>query len=388
MSDHGRNPHAELGRDLARRLEERDERTRRAHAAAAEVTGLPAAERPGSIRSHPDCLEPAFIELMIAIARERRGPAPEESVAYAHLAAAAAEAAHAAGRDVDDARALAFAELGNAHRICGDLRRAGIAFGLARERARYAADPLVRAEVDSLEASYRDYCNDFAGAERLLRRAERIERRLGTPHGVGRVRLKLGNIAQGRGDLEAAIALYRAALDLVDPAEEPRLVMVGIHNLASCSIDAGQHDAALSLLRRHRSLFESAGSAADRALVGWLEARAARTAGLLELAEATFEEARDQFVSLRRPYETGLVLLELAEIYAVGKRWSELEKVAAATLTLCRANGIASEGVAAAMLLCTAARRRQETTEGIARLVAAVRDHLSPPATGNRPTNA
>jgi len=381
MSDHGRNPHAEPALDLARRLEERDERTRRAHAAAAEATGLPPAERPGFVLAHPDCLEPAFIELMIAIARERRGPAPEESVAYAHLAAAAAEAAHAAGRDVDDARALAFAELGNAHRICGDLRRAGIAFGLARERARFAADPLVRAEVDSLEASYLDYCNEFAAAERLLRRAERIERRLGTPHGVGRLFLKRGSLAQGRGDLAAAIFLYRSGLDLIDPGEEPRLALVGVHNLASCFIDAGEHDAALSLLRRHRSRYESIGTAADRATMGWLEGRAARTAGLLELAEATFEEARDQFVSLGRPYETGLVLLELAEIYAVERRWPELENVAAATLALCHANGIESEGVAAAMLLCAAAQRRQETAEGIATLVAAVRDHLAPQAT-------
>jgi putative protein kinase ArgK-like GTPase of G3E family len=105
------------------------------------------------------------------------------------------------------------------------------------------------------------------------------------------------------------------------------------------------------------------------------------------LAEATFEEARDQFTSLGRPYETGLVLLELAEIYAVQQRWFDLEKAAAATLTLCRASGIEAEGVAAATLLYRVARQGQETTEGLARLVAAVRKHFAPRATQTKRPN-
>jgi len=376
MSDQGRHSHAELGRELARRLEERDERSRRAHAAAAEVTGLPAAERPGFVRSQPDCLAPEFIELMIAIARERRGPAPEESIAYAHLAATAAEAAHAAGSQVDDARALAFAELGNAHRIRGDLRRAGIAFQLARERARFAADPLVRAEVDSLEASYLDYCNEFEAAERLLRRAEQIEQRFGSAHGVSKLRIKRGSAAQRLGDPDRAIELLRSGLELVDHEEDPRLTLVGIHNLANALIDADRSDEALSLLRRHRSDYDRVGTPTDRARLGWLEGRAACRAGLDQLGETSLEEVRDRFVELEMPYEAALVFLDLSEIYLRSGRWDAVEEAAAATVALCRACGARPEALAAATLYLNAAQRRQGSAETLAALASKVRRTL------------
>lgn len=377
MSDHERDGSEELSRDLARRLEERDERSARAHAAAAELMGLSAAERPAFAGGHPDCLTPEFIELMIAMARERRGPAPEESVTFAHLAATAAEAAHAAGADdVDDARALAFAELGNAHRICGDLRRAGIAFNLARERRRFAADPLVRAEVDSLEASYLDYRNDFDAAERLLLRAERIYARLGSSQDRGKIRLQRGGVAMGRGETDLAISLLRSGLDLVRIDDAPRLALVAVHNLATCLVDSGDSDSALGLLRRHRAAYELFGSDADRAMLGWIEGRAARTAGVLGFAEASLDEARERFVELKRPYETALVLLELAELRAVQGRWADLEAAATTTLALCRSCGIHAEGVAAAVLLSQAAQKRQEAAESVAGLAAAVRKHL------------
>jgi tetratricopeptide (TPR) repeat protein len=376
MNDHGRHPHTELGRDLARRLEERDERSSRAHAAAAEVTGLPAAERPGFVRSHPDCLATEFIELMIAIARERRGPAPEESVAYAHLAAAAAEAAHAAGAEVAEPRALAFAELGNAHRICGDLRRAGIAFQLARERVRFVADPLVRAEVDSLEASYLDYCNEFAAAERLLRRAERLEQRYGSGHGVSKIRIQRGSAAQRQGEPDRAIELIRSALLLVDHDQDPRLAMVAIHNLANALIDADRPDEALSLLRRHREALDRAGSAIERARLGWLEGRAARRAGLDQLAEAALEEVRDRFIELEKPYDAALVFLDLSEIYLLSRRWAAMEEAAAATLALSRACGAGPEALAAAGLYLAAVQGRQGSAETLSALAAKVRRTL------------
>lgn len=378
MSDLERDESEDPGRDLMRRLEERDERSHRAHAAAAELMGLPAAERPGFAGGHPDCLAPEFVELMIAMARERRGPAPEESVAFAHLAATAAEAAHAAGADdVDDARTLAFAELGNAHRICGDLRRAGVAFGLARERVRFAVDPLVKAEVDSLEASYLSYRSEFREAARLLSRAERIQCRYGSWHEVGRIHIQRGNIAQMLGDPGSAIGLFRSGLSLLEDATEPRLVLTAIHNLAFCLIDLGRPDEALTLLHLHRSDYQRIGGPADCARLDWLEGKAARCAGLLGLARVALEAVRDRFAELELPYETAGVLLDLGEVYADQGAWQELAQTAATTLTLCRACGVGVEGVAAAALLQKAAEQRDLNTEKIASLTAAVRRHLS-----------
>lgn len=384
MRDDGRNPSdrsrdersplGPLPPDLEQRLAEHDERRRLAHEAAAEVTGLPATERPAYVSSHPGCLTPEFVELMIGMARESRGTAPDDSVRYAHLAATAAEASFAAGSDrVDDARALAFAELGNAHRICGDLRRAGIAFGLARERVEFVADPLVEAEVDSLEASYLDYRRDFAQAEELLVQAEDIQREFGCPAAIARLRLKRGGTAQRMGATDKAIELLQTGLEDIDAEAEPRLLIVGIHNLAHALLEADRADDALSLLRRHRGEYDRVGTAPDRARFGWLEARAAMGADLLGLAAASLEDVRDQFIELEMPYEAALVHLDLAEVYARQDSWSKATEAAAITLELCQSCGASQEALAAAQVLLDATRRQRQSAEALAVLTARVR---------------
>jgi len=368
-----------LPASLVDRVAAREERFRRAHAVAAEVVTLPPAERRAFVAAHPDCLCPEFVELMIAMARERRGEEPRDSVRCAHLAVTAIEAyAGAGGRDGDDLRALAWAELGNAHRICGDLRSAGMAFHRARERVRYVADPLVRAEVYQIEASYRDYTCEFDRAVRLLRRAERLQVRFGTPNAVAVIRILRAEPARRTGHLIEAIDLLQSAFGLFNVREQPRLALIGVHNLANCLIDAGAFDTALGILRRFRPLYGTFGGPRDRALRALLEARAVRGAGLSSLAEAMLVEVRDRLVELESPYEIATVDLDLAEIYAVEHRWSDLETVAAETLALCTAYGVGTEALAAAKLLCDAAQRRQATAESVLGLVARLRDHLAP----------
>lgn len=368
-----------LPASLADRVAAREERFRRAHAVAAEVVTLPPAERRAFVAAHPDCLCPEFVELMIAMARERRGEEPRDSVRCAHLAVTAIEAyVGAGGRHGDDLRALAWAELGNAHRICGDLRSAGTAFHYARERVRCAADPLVRAVVYQTEAAYCDYTCEFDRAMRLLRRAERLQARFGTPNAIALTRILRAETARRTGRLIEAIDLLRSALELLDIRDEPRLALVAVHNLAHCLIDASAFDAALGILRRFRPAYQAFGGPRDRALRALLEARAVRGAGLPALAEAMLVEVRDRFVELESPYEVATVDLDLAEVYAIEDRWSELEAVATETLALCTAYGVGTEALAAAKLLCEGAQRRQATAESVLGLVARLRGHLAP----------
>jgi tetratricopeptide (TPR) repeat protein len=300
-------------------------------------------------------------------------------VRCAHLAVTAIEAyAGAGGRDGDDVRALAWAELGNAHRICGDLRSAGMAFHHARQRVRDAADPLVRAEVYQIEASYRDYTCEFDRATRLLRRAERLQIRFGTPNAVAVIRILRAEPARRTGRLIEAIDLLQSALGLLDVRDQPRLAIMAVHNLGHCLIDAGAFDAALGILRRFKPAYETFAKPRDRALRTLLEARAVRGAGLVSLAEAMLMEARDRLVELASPYEVVTVDLDLAELYAVENRWTELETIAGETLALCTAYGVGTEALAAAKLLCDAAERRQVTAGNVLGLVARLRDHLAP----------
>ncbi len=368
-----------LPASLADRVAAREERFRRAHAVAAEVVTLPPAERRAFVAGHADCLCPEFVELMIAVARERRGEEPRDSVRCAHVAVTAIEAYVAAGgRDGDDLRALAWAELGNAHRICGDLRSAGTAFHYARERVRYAADPLVRAEVYSLEASYRDYRREFGRAERLLLRAERVVRRYGSPGIEGRLKVQRAEVVRCTGRLGEALEVLEQGLGMIDARAEPQLALRAIHNLAHYLILLDEVDVALGILRRSRPAYAVFADDRLRARRGWLEANAICKSGLVSLGESMLEEARQRFAELACPYEVALVSLDLAEVYASARKWQEVESVAQETLSLCRSIGVETEGIAAATMLVEVAARRQADSGPILALTAAVRRTLAP----------
>lgn len=363
---------------LARRVAEREERIRRAHEVAAEAVTVPAAERQAWIASQPDCLCPEFVELMIAMAREHRGEEPRESVRFAHLAVSAIEAyIRFGGGDGDDVRALAWAELGNAHRINGDLRSAGIAFHHARERVRYVSDPLVRANVFSLDASYLDCVSEFDAADRLLARAERIELRYGTRTALGKILMQRGMAAQRGGRLLRAVNFYQRSLASLDPRQEPQLAVLGVHNLVDCLIDAGCFATALSILHRYQVAYEVFATPVVCARRRWLEAKALLGSGSVSMSEPLLEAVRLRFSELERPYETAMVTLDLIEARAKMQRWKDVELTAAECLALCRAIGANSEAVAAATVLHEVASRRQESAEKIALLVSAVRQRLA-----------
>ena len=229
-----------------------------------------------------------------------------------------------------------------------------------------------------IEASYRDYTCEFDRATRLLRRAERLQIRFGTPNAVAVIRILRAEPARRTGRLIEAIDLLQSALGLLDVRDQPRLAIMAVHNLGHCLIDAGAFDAALGILRRFKPAYETFAKPRDRALRTLLEARSVRGAGLVSLAEAMLMEARDRLVELASPYEVVTVDLDLAELYAVENRWTELETIAGETLALCTAYGVGTEALAAAKLLCDAAERRQVTAGNVLGLVARLRDHLAP----------
>lgn len=375
----GEDSHERWTAALAQRVEEREERIRRAYGAAAEAVTVPAAERRAWIASRPDCLCPEFVELMIAMAREHRGEEPRESVRFAHLAVTAAEEyVRAGGEDGDDARALAWAELGNSHRICGDLRLAGIAFHHAREKASLIADPLVRAEILSLEASFRDYNSEFEEAERLLLKAERLAHRTGTPSLRGRLLCQRAEVVRCIGRITDAIELLEDALQIINPRIDPQLALVGLHNLTYCLILGGHPKAGLRLLQRLRPAYLSFASERLIARKAWIEAEAHERLGDSDSAELLFETARDRFAELESPLDVALVGLDLARIHSLSDRWEEVERVALETLELCRSIGVRTEILAAAKLLVDVAARRQSEAEEVVSLILTLRRMLAP----------
>lgn len=380
-SSHGERRTDSSSADLAQRILEREERFRRAHEVAADAVTVPASERLAWVESHPDCLCCEFAELMIAISRERRGEEPHDSVRYAHLAVCAAEASvRILGDFDDDVRALAWAELGNAHRICGDLRLAGIAFHQARSRAKQASDPLVQVEVDSLEASYRDYRREFALAEKLLRRARRIATRVGGTELTARIDVQLAEIARRTERYTEAIEIISAALSDLDVRSCPRLAIIGIHNLSYCLLELGALDPGLSLLRRFQPAYLAFADPRLRTRRDWLEAKALAQRGELEESESLLLQVLEMFAALRCPYEVAIVHLDLAEICIVQSRWMDVERITSALLDICRTIGADTESIAAVQLLGETAARRQITVKAMLDVATVVRRHLAPRA--------
>lgn len=366
-------------RSLEQRVADREERFRRAHAVAAEAVTVPPAERAAFVASHPDCLCNEFAELMIGMARERRGEAPRETIRLAHLAVTAVEAMAESGNgESDDLRALAWAELGNGHRICGDLRAAGTAFHHARRRLRFSSDPLTQSEVYSLEASYLDYRREFDDADRLLRRAERLERRLGTDESLAKIQIQRAACAQGSGRFLDAIDLLEAALRKLPPRENPYLCLAGIHNLAVCLIDLQAFGPALEIFRRFRPIYRAFGDPRFQVRRIWLQGRAHLGLGNLEESLRLLEDAHASFVALNSPYDVASVDLDLVAVYAREFRWEAVENAAAEALAICKTHRVDSEALAAAKLLYQAGARRQVSTETVGSLAAIIRRHLAP----------
>lgn len=364
---------------LERRVAEREVRIRRAHEVAAEAVTVPAAERQAWVASQPDCLCPEFVELMIAMAREHRGEEPRESVRFAHLAVSAIEAYIRIGaEDGDDVRALAWAELGNAHRINGDLRSAGTCFGLARQRLRHVADPLARVEVLSLEASYHDNRREFEEAERLLRRAERLARRYGGDQLLGKLQLQRAEAVRCVGRVVEAIDILYSALRLINPRTEPNMALGGLHNLAHYLMLAGDPVAGLKMFRRLRPAYLVFADQKLSARRCWLEAKACIQLGETSIGEEMLERARAKLAQQGMLYEVTLIGLDLAELLADTGRWAEVESLAEETLELCRGIGVTTETIAAATLLVEAAARRQAGAKEALALLETLRQALTP----------
>lgn len=343
-----------------RHLAERDERILAAHAAASEVLALPVDERLDRLRTDRACQTVEFAELLIGLARERRFDAPREELRLARLALAAFAADRDRARDDGwaTAHALAWAEVGNALRIGGELRTAAAAFHHARTAMRGSTDPAAEVDLLKLEASFLSYRREFARADRLLRRAERMQRHNATPEALARIWIGMADAASRSADFKRAISLLDLSLRFVDSRRSPHFVLGCVHNLAACLIEAGDWNGGLDLIERSRPAYEQFGDPRLQGRRIWVEAQARCRGGQTDRGELLLATARHRFVELACPYEITLISLELAMLYLHTGRWKQAEEAAVSARTLARAHGIESEGDAADAVLGDVSSRR------------------------------
>lgn len=272
---------------------------------------------------------------------------------------------------VFDLRARAYAYLGNARRVLGELRSAEAAFRKAEGcLGRSTSGNLrIEAEILDLKSSLRRDQRRLEEALALTNRALTIYREIHDLHGTGKVLLKQVKLLEEAGDLAQAIELLENAPKEIDPSLEPRLFACSRYNLLCALVGAGRPQEAERLLPEVKDLFRETAQPLDRVRLRWAEGSIAFGLGRLEAAEAAFREVQREFLERGMGINAALVSLDLAGLYAQEGRTGELKRLAEELVPVFEARDIHREALAALLLFQRACAEERMTVE-LARQVA------------------
>jgi tetratricopeptide (TPR) repeat protein len=297
----------------------------------------------------------ALCELLLQKSREIGSSAPGEAQVAARLAVAVAEQLDLdlyGSPVVQDLRALTWAYVGDVKRVMADLRSARSCLDLAERLIEEGTgDPLLQAELLSLEASFLCQSGDFEQAVRLLNRASSIYRRTGDRHLAGRTMIKKGTVLGNAGEAETAARLIRRGIDLIDLPREPRLMVYAVHNLIWFLHDTGDRAQSRACLDGARSLYRQGRDRRQLGRLRWLEGKLASADPEFgaEKAEGALAEAQETLIKEGLSYEAALAAVDLACVYAGAGRGAEMRRQAAQILPLFQAGDMYRETVTALM---------------------------------------
>lgn len=281
---------------------------------------------------------------------------------------------------VQDLRAVAWAYLAETRRVQAEVGLAASAMEKAEQLLEDGSgDPLAQAELLTLKASLAGYCGRFEESLGLLNRAAAIYRHLGERHLLGRTLLKKGTILGNAGQHPAALRLIRRSIDLIDPAREPRLIVCATHNLIWFLHESGQEGEVTACLDGARRLYEKAGDRRHLNRLRWLEGKLA--SGSRE-AEGPLLAAREGLAREGLAYEAALAAMDLAVLYVQERREADMRRLADQIYPLFRSDDMYQETTAALHSF-----QQPAGSEDVARLldelsgwVARTRSEKNPPA--------
>jgi transcriptional regulator with XRE-family HTH domain len=278
----------------------------------------------------------------------------------------------ASGNEVWGSRlqGYAWAFVGNARRVHGDLPGAEEAF-LCSDRlweAGAAADPglLDGTRLLDLKASLCSYQGRLEEALVLLDKAVQVAK---TSEAQGRILIKKANALRFVENYEDSNEALRKAEALIQEKEDPRLSFLVRFTLAANLWQLRRHEEAEALLSQVRRLAMGLGNELDLVRVLWLEGRI--LAGLEKPQEAlpALEQVRRYFTASQIAYDAALASLEVAVFYLEEERTGEVKRLAEEMLWIFKSQGVHKEALAALQLFCDAARREEATIELARRVV-------------------
>lgn len=342
-----------------------------------ELTGYPVTHRDLIVRNDPRFRTWGLFELLIErsleMAVQDSGYAEELGLLALRLSERLDPQVYDS-RLTEDYRGRAWAYIGNARRVRSDLRGAEEAFENADASLRRGSQEAVeRAIFLDLKASLRRAQRRFDEAARLLHRAVSVFLQHGHRHRAGRSLVNMSTVHHYAGQPEAGIPLLHQALELIDPEQEPRLLLCARHNLIDYLVSAGKLLEAQSLYRETRALYRDFPDAWAQNRRKWVRGRIARGLGQPKMAESLFLAARDGFVEEGIPYDTALVSLELATLYAEQGRTDDLKRLAREMMPIFSSLQIHREALAALAFLKQAIEAERASLEVVNSVAAYLR---------------
>lgn len=285
---------------------------------------------------------------------------------------------------IEDLRARAWAYIGNAHRVRFELREAQEAFDRAFEHLKLGTrEPWERAVWLDLKASLLRVQRRFEDAMRLLNRALVLFLAVGDRHRAGRTLISMENVLQRAGQAEKGIPLLYQALQLIDPAQEPRILLIAHHNLIDDLTEVGRYMEAQRLLMQARSLYRNFDEPWIRHRRCWIEGKIARGLEQPRRAEELLLNARTGFQEQNAAFEIALISLELAGLYAEQGRTAEMKQLAEEMVPIFSSRQIHREALAALALWCQAVQSETAGAELAAQVASAIKrgreEQVSPP---------
>jgi tetratricopeptide (TPR) repeat protein len=275
---------------------------------------------------------------------------------------------------VQDLQARAFAYLGNARRVLGELRSAEDAFRFGESHLEQGTgDPRLKAEILDLKSSLRRAQRRLKEALTLSETSLSLYRASKNTRGVGIALLKKTNLLTEMGKLGRAITLLRQDLKEIEAAQDSRLFAYARFNLLGCLTLAKQYEEAESLIPEVRTLLAKLDEPVNLLRLHWTEANIALGLGRISEAESAFLEVQSSFLERRMAYDAALVSLDLSLVYLREGKLSELKKLAGDLVLLFESRDVHREALGALYLFQKACEEERLTEQTIGRLAEVLR---------------
>lgn len=311
----------------------------------------------------------AICEASLERARELRQTDPGQMVELTKLAACSAHFVDKEGYPSEvaaDLRARTLAEHANALRIVHRYADAERHLLDAFEHARDGTGDLgLFARLYDLLGSYFGSRYRYAEAIQVFEEVADMYEDVGDLHLQGRAQIQQGLYFGYGGSPARALRLLEEGTRKLDPARDPDLPGIALHNRLLFLAEAARFDDALSLLMEQRDFLEKVGGAK---LLG-IEGRIYAGLGHLDMAEAAFREGKARLLEGGDSAHAGLAALDLAALLLRQGRTGEGRAEAEQALAIYRDLEIERESRKALTLLRDALGSELATSAFVQRVV-------------------